>query len=479
VYPSTPNWRNELINRRSLSSSAAAARRDLIAAMIDHPAEENLGMKGVPPERSIYETLLRLSRMHRKKGGEWGFHPPDAKDDPALGEVWKAVTKFLGETEANRLSVERLFGTLRRPPFGLKDGVLPILLATVLLHYDTEVALYEEGTFVPRLSDATFERIFRSPEKFELQRFRIAGPRLDVFQRYAALFNRGGAAAADSPDLLALVKPLVRTVKDLPEYVSKTRQMSRAAQAVLKAIREARQPDRLLFADLPAACEFDPFPATGAVNAADVGRYFEVLRAALAELQRAYPQLLAAVERLLVEALGQTGPVDKARKRIEHEARLVLNLAVDARLKGFLTRVIDDCDATVWVESLATLLSGKPPAVWDDHDQAKFEVQLASAARTFQHFRVLAFEMERAGTTLLDGDPHMLRVSVTVPDAGEYERVVTVPTDMLPAVERAKGELRRVLAASDLHGRRDLSVAVLAQLTRQLLSEDATHPARG
>ena len=477
VYPSTPIWRNELINRRELSSSAAAARRDLIAAMIAHPTEEFLGIKGVPPERSIYETMLRMSKMHRKKNGEWGFYPPDAKEDAALGEVWKAIVKFLNETEATRLPVERLFTTLRRPPFGLKDGVLPILLAATLMHYDTEVALYEDGTFVPRLSDATFERIFRSPERFDLQRFRVVGPRLDVFQRYAALFSRPGSEPGETPDLLALVKPLVRLVKDLPDYVAKTKQTSDVAQAVHKVIREARQPDRLLFTELPVACGFQAFPANGVVDVAQVTKFFEVLRASLAELQRTYPQLMATIEKLILDALGRSGSLTKARKPIEHEARLVLDLAVDAKLKGFLTRVIDSsCENNVWLESIATLLSGKPPALWDDQDQAKFEVQLSSSARTFSHFRVLAFEMERSGTTILDGDPHMLRVSVTIPNAGDFERVVTVPEEFLSTVERAKGEMRRVLSDSDLLGRRDISVAILAQLTRQLLSEDHVKP---
>ena len=58
VYCSTPIWRNELINRRLLSSAAAAARRELINAMIQNPSVEGLGFDGVPPERCMYETLL-------------------------------------------------------------------------------------------------------------------------------------------------------------------------------------------------------------------------------------------------------------------------------------------------------------------------------------------------------------------------------------------------------------------------------------
>ena len=139
VYGSTPHWRNELINRRSLSSSAAAARRNLIEAMFEHSGEEGLGFAGNPPERSMYETLLKGSRLHRKQGGAYGFHPPDAKAEAAVREMWKAIESFLAHTEAGRQSVGTLFDLLRRPPFGLKDGVLPVILAAILVHGHAQV----------------------------------------------------------------------------------------------------------------------------------------------------------------------------------------------------------------------------------------------------------------------------------------------------------------------------------------------------
>jgi hypothetical protein len=473
VYRATPRWRNELINRRSLSSSAAAARRNLIEAMIERAEEESLGFTGNPPERSMYETLLKGSRLHRKQVGAYGFHPPDAKADAAVREVWKRIDAFLDETAAGKKTVEELFAGLRRPPFGLKDGVLPVLLAAVLVHAHSEVALYEEGSFVPRPNAAVFERIFRSPPKFELQRFRIAGPRAEVFQQYAAMLTRSGSG---EPDLLGIVRPLVRAVKELPVYVGKTRTISDTAQCLLRAVKEARQPDGLLFTDLPVACGYPGFEASGTLEAAQVENYFATLRSAFAELQRAYPQLLAEIERLILRAFGQEGPLAKARQEIEHAARYVLNVAVDGKLKAFLTRAADASteDAT-WLESIATLLAGKPPTHWDDQDRARFDVQLAATGRTFEHFRVLAFEMERSGTALLDGDPHMLRVSVTVPDAGELERVVQVPVPLRQRADRAKEQLLEVLRREALLEKKDVSVAVLAQLVRELLAEDDRH----
>jgi hypothetical protein len=469
VYRLTPHWRNELVNRRNLSSAAAAARRNLIEAMFESPRQEHLGFAGNPPERSMYETLLKASRLHRMQGGAFGFHPPDAKAETAVRELWKAIDGFLGETDNGRQSVEHLFALLRRPPFGLKDGVLPVLLAAVLVHGHAQVALYEEGSFVPRPNAAVFERVFRSPAKFDLQRFRIRGPRAEVFQQYAAMLSRD---ANDKPDLLAVVRPLVRMVKDLPDYVSKTRQLAETTQRVLRAMKEARQPDLLLFTDLPAACGFAAFAARGKVGGAQIEAYFTQLRRAFAELQRAYPHLLAEIERLILKAFAQEGPIAPARQKIGHHARLVLNVAVDMKLKAFLLRAADSGveDAT-WLESIATLLAGKPPTHWDDADRARFEVQLAATARTFEHFRVLAFEMERTGFALLDGDPSVLRISVTLPDAGELERVVQVPAPLREQAALARKQLLQVLQKQGLLDEKGTGIAVLAELVRQLLAD--------
>ncbi|MFQ3588521.1 MAG: hypothetical protein SNJ76_12785, partial [Fimbriimonadaceae bacterium] len=57
LFPSAPLLKNELINRRSLSSAAAAARRDLIQAMLERAHLPKLGYgDGYPPDRAIYES---------------------------------------------------------------------------------------------------------------------------------------------------------------------------------------------------------------------------------------------------------------------------------------------------------------------------------------------------------------------------------------------------------------------------------------
>ena len=60
TYPSAPHIRNELINRRELSSAAAAAQRNLIEAMIERGDQLELGIAGTPPEKSMYLKTIPL-----------------------------------------------------------------------------------------------------------------------------------------------------------------------------------------------------------------------------------------------------------------------------------------------------------------------------------------------------------------------------------------------------------------------------------
>ena len=130
----------------------------------------------------MYETLLRSVGCTASRARLWAL-PPARQVRAAVKEMWKAIDGFLAETEAARQPLARLFATPARAavrPEGRRAAGHPRRGPAL---FDTEVALYEEGSFVPRPNAAIFERMFRSPEQYEMQRFRIAGPRVEVFQQ--------------------------------------------------------------------------------------------------------------------------------------------------------------------------------------------------------------------------------------------------------------------------------------------------------
>ena len=167
VFHRKPIIRNELINQRQLSHSASRARRMLIKAMLECGVQENLGITGYPPEMSVYLSLLSDTGIHRYVSGEWGLHPPKS-DRNNISYTWSTIEAFLDDCEVERQPVSKLYKRLEEPPIGLRSGPMPILLCAVLLHYEAEIALYEDGSFVTDVSIAVLSVSSGRPRNLNL-----------------------------------------------------------------------------------------------------------------------------------------------------------------------------------------------------------------------------------------------------------------------------------------------------------------------
>ena len=469
VYSKTSILRNELINRRQISSQAASARRKLIGGMLNSKHLENLDIIGYPPEMSIYLSLLFDTGIHRNISGRWGFHPPNTDDKNNFSPTWSEIETFLSECEESRRSVAELYKRLEQPPFGLRSGPMPILLCAVLLHYEAEIALYEEGSFVADISMPVFERLIRSPEKFEIKRFRMEGIRAEVFDQFTGMLSKPVSAEGSPPNLLVIVRPLISFIHKLPRYTMLTQELSDTAIALRKAIANAREPDALLFEQLPQALGFDAFGPSVEADSNAVHQFFNTLRGALSELNRAYDELLSFIEGLLVSAFSLQSNANSPHVELINRARPLLNWAIDTKLKGFLIRVCDEgLDFKEWVEAIGTYIVTKPPASWNDSDKALFEINLSELARKFHHFEAVSFERQQRSEVSADKAGEVIRVGVTTLSSSEQERVVTVP----PAVEAQADKIERaIVQVLELEENTEIRLAILARLSQKLIEQ--------
>jgi hypothetical protein len=466
IFDKSPVLRNELINRRFLSSAAAAARRNLLDAMIQRGAEQRLGLEGFPPEVSIYASILEETGIHRRGDQEYEFGPPARGS--SLTEAWQAIDTFLTTCEVERRPVEDLFRKLQDPPYGIKMGVLPLLLCAAVLHFDTEVAFYEDGGFVPEVSIELFERLLKNPERFHLRRFRIEGVRKEVFRQMAEVL--GASPAKDSRgDLVALMRPLFKFLHRLPGYTKQTRTLSAEAMGVRECLFGAKEPDLLLFRDLPQLFGLPPFEP-GARAGANVGVFMKAWRAALIELQRTYDDLVADIRNLVLRAFNLSS--DNGRALVQRRAAAVVENCVEPRLRAFAHHLSEaETPDTQWAEAIGTMLVGKVPKNWIDSDRARFEISLSEMARNFRHIEAIVFEKSKRADTG-DEPAKLLRVSVTDEFSAEREAVVTVEKrdrDML-----ASGILQVRQALSDLgvEENRDLVLAILGTVAQDYIPDD-------
>ncbi len=467
VYHETPLIQNELINRRKISATVTTARKKLIQAMLENGAQEKLGITGYPPEMSIYRSLLWDTGIHSHVLGTWGFHPPKTPDKNGIVPTWNAIEAFLAECEGERQPVIALYERLMAPPLGVRSGPLPILLCAAMHCYKTEIALYENGSFVAELSMPVFERLLKAPEQFELKRFRMAGIRAELFAQFLGILNQ--PVKTENPDLLTVVTPLMGFIVQLPKYTLTTQALSEGAKNLRQAVQNAREPDVLLFKELPEVLGFPAFGTEATTSSKAVSDFFSTLQGALSELGQAYGALLNSVEHLLVEAFNLSPTKEELRAELVARAEPLLGVAIETQLKGFLIQVCSGGhDFTSWIEAIATYLAKKPPASWVDADKAQFEINLSELARKFRHFEAVSYE-KREHTESSAGEP--IRVGITTPNQHEQERVVTLTPTADERATEIEDAIKQVFDKFNVDDNPELHIAILARISKKWMQQ--------
>jgi hypothetical protein len=370
LYEGSPILWNELINRRVLSSQGAAARRNLIEAMWLHGREPQLGIVGYPPERSMYESVLAKSGLHRRReDASWAFHSPANGDPLNLRPVWTAIEQWVFTEEPQQRSVAELFDQLSLTPYGMTDGVLPVLLSAFMLAYRHETTLYREGTLLPAPTVADWEVLLRRPELFAVAGVRVVGPRAAMIARLA---DRLGVEAA----VLPIVRELIRRLRTLPDFAWRTQQLSATTLAVRQAIERAHSPERLLFYELPAALELSSFATDEAIEPTQIEIFFDRLNVALQELAQA---MGGAVERARDELLSACGFAagEEGWHLFQREAAVILPYTNQATLAPLLKRAAQNGDSAAALESVLAYVANRPPRSWLDVNVERFPHQAA------------------------------------------------------------------------------------------------------
>ena len=441
AYPSSPIVRNEMLNRTHLTSQGAKARRLLIEAMIERGDQADLGLEGYGPEVAMYKAALAHTRLHTKckTTGKMQFRAPDrGAAARSLLPAWKALKREFQRARQRRVSLNDVNAVLRSPPVGMKAGVVPVLVTAGLLVYTDEIALYEHGTFKPRLTVDMAERMVRNPGFFEIKHFASAkGARRQALDALAGHLEVQMKADPDRrvASVLSVVGNLVGRARRLDSFTQRTRSLSPETAAVRDALLAAVEPDELLFASLPEALGLpeiairdDSYPDTDAFAAAVVE--------AMDELEAVDGKLLSDSLALLLSCAGSAD-----RQAVVERAASVEADALDPAIRPFVLALTNDGvdDDAAWIRTIATVVAQKAPAEWTDEDVRRFRLVLPEQMATFERLVALYSDPELPGTGGRQassvehdggdgpesvGSVSALRVTVTRSDGREHARLV-------------------------------------------------------
>ena len=375
-YPLAPNLRNELINRRLLSGAAAAGRRNLIENMLTKTEESRLGIANYPPELSMYECVLRATGIHRQnEAGAWEFAAPPENNAAKMRPVWNRLEEvLLTETPAQR-PLPEIYAELSAPPYGLTEGVLPVLLCAFLQANRRETTLYREGTYLPEPSVADWEVLLRRPELFAAAGARLTGERAAVVARLAEKLGM-------EPYAVEVTRGLLKMVKGLPEFAWKTRSLPPATLALRDTLQKAKSPETLLFTDLPLALGVTFF-STDEVDFARVEAFFDALNYALQAWNSALPDAVEQAKKQMLAACGLSPDAEGWTMLRERAAKLERRVTHSTLLPFVRCAAETGTDATVLEKTLAQV-ANRPPRTWTGMDVERFGGQAEALGGLFQ-----------------------------------------------------------------------------------------------
>ena len=387
-FNKSPSLHNELLNRIRPSSNAVAAQNALLRRMALHEGRERLGIKGFPAEGGLFASILEATGLYRYTFGGWRFVAPKPGQDPCnLLPAWEAATRYLEDNSDRPVSAAEIYDIWREAPLGIKDGLLPILAVAFALSKSHTLAFYRQGVFQVRMTDLDTDYLAKDPADIQLRWMDMSNVSRVLLSDMADIVRD-----MDSQNTLPNLEPidvargLVAIYDQLPPWVGRTQRLSSNARRVRHLFKQAKDPNRLIFDDIPQ--ELDD--RDGPYAEESMERISGNLREALIELQQVYPSMLHRLRELLLSELQVPNASPPMLADLRSRAENISGIGGDHRLEAFIVRLARFQGTDEDMENLTSMAANKPPRSWVDADVDRAAVDLADLAQRFVHVEAFA-----------------------------------------------------------------------------------------
>ena len=170
-FEQSPCLHNELLNRQKPSSNAIAAQNNLLRRMALNEGEPRLGIEGFPAEGGLFASVLEATGLYTQEGEGWRVASPitSGVDPCRLAPMWKEAFDYVKKHANRTVAVSELFNEWRKPPFGVKDGLMPILAVAFVLSQRDKLAVYRNGIFRAKFADVDVDYLAKDAGSIQLR----------------------------------------------------------------------------------------------------------------------------------------------------------------------------------------------------------------------------------------------------------------------------------------------------------------------
>ena len=392
VYYLTPKIHNELIVRDKLSTMAVSGCYNLIYNILNNSSKKNLNMTGYPAEYGIYLSVLKSNKLHKIQKGEHKFVEPE-KSNIGLKKLYDEFNKYI-KSQKDPVSLSSIYKIFRERPFGLKNGLIPILLASFYMADQGSFALYntdEQGKeyLVTEYDKRLCERFIHTPETLRIMYVKIEGEKrklLDIFKTYVETSHLDGKKI-DHPTPLSVLKPLVVKAFKLPAYVRKTRSFKDKRALLLRdELLTTKNPFELLYHKIPNICQANE--PNQIVNEFDK-IYFQ--------LDNAYKDLIKNFKKIILNVFKTDPNIS------ETNFEIIKSMAIEIGNKDPFSSKASEFSEDKWIEHVISFCAAKPANEWSDNDYNESVLKIEEMVRHFiMSYRLYTLRKKHSNTKIID-----------------------------------------------------------------------------
>jgi len=379
IFPLTPELRNDALNRHNPTTQQIRAAEQVIDALLTQIASEQLGITGHGPDWLILHTILREPGILRRDEQSWSIGLPT---QAALTEVWQVMDAFLARARQSPQPFADLLDALQSPPFGLRLGVLPLLLAATLQCHWAVVTARRDGKAIFPVIGATFTDICRNPQPYTLE----LGPDDEQRHQLWAILEEQFCETLTPEErrrqpLQVLSVGMMRWLRSLPRFAQDTKRLSADALQFRHLIEVAtKDPAPVFFEQLPALLEKGVSTSEPDNDQQIITTRLDALRG---ELETAYLDLLRRGERFITEqfAPDATPQPLNGLAALKHWANhletqtqtpVASSRLGDARAQALVDIAINAADPDALLDMLGRRVAGAAPRDWPDSGEERF-----------------------------------------------------------------------------------------------------------
>ena len=444
-----PRLHNELLNRQKPSGSAVAAQNILLRRMVLNNGEERLGIEKFPAEAGLFVSVLEASGLYRQRNDQWQFMSPEANSDPChLIPAWEAAINLVQE---NAIAVSDLYELWRKPPYGVKDGLLPVLAVAFILSQREKLAVYRQGLFKARFDDVDVDYLAKDASAIQLRWMDLSDLARKLLSEMAIIVRE-----LDETNPLTELEPidvargLVAVYDQLPQWTKRTMRLSTNAVRIRDMFKRARDPNRFLFDDIPATLGQD----IAQIDEQALHDVIKNVHDGLTELVHAYPSMLNRLRNIMLAELQVPNVSPQSLNELHVRAENIQQIAGDFKLEAFIGRISQFNDSDLSIEDIASLAASKPPRNWIDTDVDKTSIELAEMAQKFLRAEAFARVKGRADkrhamavVVGIDGRPVPVHNEFTVSEL-ERDQADKLIREIDGILERSGEKSRNVILAA-------------------------------